>query len=260
MDSPMEVISPGLSATTFSDTSSVSGRVQYVYAVKAVNHNSLESEFSNLVTIRQAVRQLPAPPSGIATSLNSRTAIVVWPSVAIRDHAVAGYNVYRRELDGAKQFDLEQSAAAQAEALKFTLLNTLLITSSRFEDTNIEQGKTYEYAVASVDRFGMESTFSSFGIVDILNPSRLVTTCYIRKVSNGVNLSWDPGFATDADAVTIYRKKAGETNYQRIAVIKPSTQSYTDRTPIAGTLYVYIMRAEQGKRVIARSDEKNIRY
>ena len=144
----MDVISPGLSATSFSDTTAISGRVQYVYAVKAVNHNSLESDFSNHVTIRQAVRHLPPPPSGISGSADENKAVVVWPSAATKDHTVAGYNVYRRKFYADKTFNLDQSAATQAQALRFTLLNTVLVGSSRYEDLNVEVGEIYEYAIA----------------------------------------------------------------------------------------------------------------
>src|SRR5690606_36474870 len=42
--SDLEVVSPGLTAPSFTDTVRLSGRTQYSYAVKAVNKNSLESE------------------------------------------------------------------------------------------------------------------------------------------------------------------------------------------------------------------------
>lgn len=255
-----EVLSNGLQTTEYTDTSSVGGRTQYVYGVKAVNRNSLESDFSNLVTMRQSVLQLPQEPAGVNAWLNNRTVILDWPSAARADYAVAGYTVYRREAQPANAFDMRQSAAAQAVALKFMLLNRALLTATHFEDAGVQPGKIYEYAIASVDAFGAESTFSPFARIAATVPVRIVLTCTVRKVTTGVELAWERSFTTGAATVTVYRKKVGEASYQKAASVARQANSYIDKTARKGTLYTYLISAEAGTETLARSEEKNIRY
>lgn len=255
-----EVLSNGLQTTEYTDTSSIGGRTQYVYGVKAVNRNSLESDFSNLVTMRQSVLQLPQEPAGVNAWLNNHTVVLDWPSAARADYAVAGYTVYRREAQPANAFDMRKSAAAQAVALKFVLLTRTLQTTTHFEDAGAEPGKTYEYAVASVDVFGAESTFSPFARVAVTVPTRVVSTCTVRKVTAGVELAWEPSFTRGAATVTIYRKKAGEASYQKAGSVPRQATAYVDKTTQKGTLYTYVISAEAGLQTLARSEEKNIRY
>lgn len=258
--SRMDVISEGLKATEFTDTSSVNGRTQFVYAVKAVNNNSLTSEFSNLITMRQNVMQLPHEPSGANAYLRNHTVVLEWPSAARTDYAVAGYMVYRREAQAKNTFDMKQSAAAQASILKFTLLTNALVKATTYEDNTVETGKVYEYAIASVDVFGVESTYSPFAKIAINFPTRVVATCTVRKVSAGVALDWEEAFTQDASAIVIYRKKAGESSYQRTVSLKKNSTQYIDKTATKGNLYSYIISAENGNVVLAKSEEKNIQF
>jgi len=255
-----EVISPGLQTLEFTDTSSVSGRIQYAYAVKAVNNYSLESEYSNVVTMRQPVLHLPDAPAGVNAYVDQGKIVLSWPSTSRTDYAVAGYNVYRREAQPQNVFDAKQSAAAQAVNLKFVLLNDALITRPHFEDRQLTTGKVYEYAIASVDIFGVESTYSPFARLPIDITTRIVETCTIRKISIGVELTWDTSLLAGADAVVIYRKRAGDISYQKVVSLPARQTSYVDKTAAKGSLYIYVISAERGKDVLAKSEEKNIHY
>jgi fibronectin type 3 domain-containing protein len=153
-----------------------------------------------------------------------------------------------------------QSAAAQAVNLKFVLLNDALITRPHFEDRQLTTGKAYEYAIASVDVFGVESTYSPFARIQIDITTRIVETCTIRKISTGVELTWDTSLLTGADAIVIYRKRAGDLSYQKVVSLPARQTSYVDRTAAKGSLYIYIISAERGKDVLAKSEEKNIHY
>ncbi|MBT1712530.1 hypothetical protein KK062_30120, partial [Fulvivirgaceae bacterium PWU5] len=132
---------------------------------------------------------------------------------------------------------MRQSAAAQAVALKCVLRNRTLLTTTHFEDAGVQPGKTYEYAIASVDAFGAESTFSPFARVAATVLVRVVSTCTVRKVTAGVEVTWEPSFTTGAATVTIYRKKAGEVSYQKTASVARQATSYVDKTTQKGTLY-----------------------
>ena len=255
-----DVISPSLTTTSFTDTSSVSGRTQYVYAVKAVNKNSLESEFSDMITMRQAVMELPATPGGVQAYADNKKIILNWPAVTKTDHAIAGYNVYRRESQPKNDYDLKQSAAAQAVKLKFVLLNSNLIIQPHYEDTQVSSNVSYEYAVAAVDVFGMEGTYSPFAKVIVPVSIRLISTCTIRRVSTGVELGWEKEMAAGADAIIIYRKKAGEPDFKKLTATNKESVVYIDKTAARNTLYIYLISAEKNNTALAKSEEKNIRY
>jgi hypothetical protein len=255
-----EVISPGLQTLEFTDTSSVSGRVQYVYAIKAVNNYSLESEYSNLVTMRQSVVDLPDAPRGLNAYLDHGKVVLSWPSASRTDHAIAGYNIYKRELQAQDTFNANQPAAVQATSLKFILLNDALITQPNFEDRQLVPAATYEYAIASVDIFGIESTYSPFAKLTVEIAGRIVETCTIRKTGTGIELTWDPSLREGADVVSIYRKRAGTANYQRVASLTAGQTTFVDKTAAKGALYIYVISAERGKTVLAKSEEKNIHY
>jgi fibronectin type 3 domain-containing protein len=255
-----EVISPGITNTQYVDSSQVGGRTQYVYAVKAVSNNSLQSEFSNKVALRQAVAQLPIPPGGVNAYIENLTVILSWPSMSKLDHNIAGYNVYRRIAQKSPHvFDQKLSAAAQAQKINFELLNPSIIVSPSFEDKRAEPGITYEYAIASVDVFGIESTFSPFISVSTHRPVRIIQNCSIRKVTGGIMLEWDPVLTRDTDTVVIKRKKAGDSTYQRIASVKIDESSYLDTTAQKGILYIYEVEGQKSGNAVSRSDEKNIK-
>lgn len=255
-----EVISPGITDTRYVDSSRIGGRTQYVYAVKAVSNNSLQSEFSNKVALRQAVAQLPLPPGGGNAYTDNRKVILSWTSMAKLDHNIAGYNVYRRIARKSPElFDQKLSAAAQAAKFNFELLNSSVIVSSIFEDDRAEPGLNYEYSVASIDVFGLESSFSPFISVSTVQPVRVIQNCSIRKVTGGVMLEWDPALTSDAETVVIKRKKAGDTSYQNLASLTKNDLSFLDRTAVKGVLYIYEVEGRKSGNTVSRSDEKNIK-
>jgi fibronectin type 3 domain-containing protein len=255
-----EVISPGITDTQYVDSSRIGGRTQYVYAVKAVSNNSLQSEFSNKVALRQAVPQLPVPPGGGNAYVDNRTVVLSWPSMTKVDHNISGYNVYRRIAGKSSgSFDQKLSAAPQAAKFNFELLNGSIIVSPSFEDKLAEPGMNYEYAVASVDVFGMESTFSPFITVSTFQTVRTIQNCSIRKVTGGVMLEWDAALNRHTDAVIVKRKKAGDTTFQRLASMKVNEISFLDRTAVNGVLYIYEVEGQKAGKAISRCAEKNIK-
>ena len=254
------VISPGLDSTVFVDTSRVSGRTQYVYAVKAVSNNSMESDFSNKISLRQPFAQLPLAPGGVTGYLDNRAVVLSWSSMARLDHNIAGYNIYRRDAAPLNTFDTRKSAASQAEALQFVLLNREIIAVPSFTDATVTPGATYDYAVASVDVFGIESTFSPFATISLQLPARVITNTSIRKVTGGIALEWDPAMGTDAENVAIYRKKAGDVSFRRLSAVSKNETAFVDKTAVKGTLYIYEIRGERNTKAITRSEEKNIKF
>src|SRR5690606_1840834 len=121
------------------------------------------------------------------------------------------------EAQAKGDYDLKLSAAAQATKLKFTLLNSALVVQPHFEDVAAVAGINYEYAVASVDVFGLEGSYSPFAKIFLPVNTRVISTCTLRKVATGVELGWESEMAAGADAIVIYRKKSGDPKFQKIA-------------------------------------------
>ena len=87
----------------------------------------------------------PAVPSGLQAAFSGAGQQpfidLIWTPDTDAD--LAGYNVFRHE--------------AGAAPVK---INSLLVTSPAFRDTNVASGKTYSYSVSAVDVRGNESTLS----------------------------------------------------------------------------------------------------
>ena len=81
-----------------------------------------------------AVQVLP-PPVSYSVSLD-------WnPSTS----AVSGYNVYRGTVSGGP----------------YTQINPSLVTTTQYQDSDVESGQTYYYVVTSVDSSNVESAYSN---------------------------------------------------------------------------------------------------
>jgi hypothetical protein len=59
--------------------------------------------------------------------------------------AVIGYNVYRGTVSGGP----------------YTQINPSLVTTTKYQDSDVESGQTYYYVVTSVDSSNVESTYSN---------------------------------------------------------------------------------------------------
>ena len=117
----------------------------------------------------------PAVPAGLQAVLSGpgQQAFIdlIWNPVADAD--LDGYNVYRHE--------------AGAAAVK---VNSEVVKTPAFRDTQVVVGKTYFYSVAAVDERGNESG----------NPKRPVRVC-LRQVPQGLKLSLVPELIAAREAL-----------------------------------------------------------
>jgi hypothetical protein len=94
-----------------------------------------------------SVRLAPAP----APEPSSHSVTLVWtPSTS----AVIGYNVFRGTTSGGP----------------YTLLNSSLVTTTQYQDSNVESGQTYYYVATAVDSSNVESALSNEASATIPNP------------------------------------------------------------------------------------------
>lgn len=158
----LEVVSPALrDTTTFLDTTDfLDGRTNYTYGVKAVNYNKLRSDFSSFVTIRPNRKVIPSVPFGISGYVDGSRIRLNWKDMQSFDNAVTGYNLYRRTSSKIGEFRNKPPASKTADTLGFTKVNTNPIQKTYYDDNQINRGENYQYAISTVDEFGVESELS----------------------------------------------------------------------------------------------------
>jgi fibronectin type 3 domain-containing protein len=148
----------------------------------------------------------------------------------------------------------------QAESAGLQRLTEEMITSTSFDDSMVESGKTYHYWVSTVDLFDVESPLSnpvSFTaqLPPLLPPGRV----NVRTVSDGVEVMWNKTLQDNASGYHIYRRIAGSENAERIGEAALSDDQYLDQNVRSGELYWYSVSVTGDQRESAPSSEKAVR-
>ena len=91
-----------------------------------------------------------APASTPASATGSHKVVLNWTA---SPSAVVGYNVYRAPSQGS-----------------FVQLNSQPIAGLTYTDSTVQPGQTYSYAVAAVDKNGVQSIFSVPAAATIPSP------------------------------------------------------------------------------------------
>ena len=255
------VASPAIQDTTtfFDDNEMLSGRTNYVYAVKAVSLSQMESEFSNMVFIRPDRIIRPPAPTGIEGYAEQKRVRLFWGDQRRRDGAVAGYHVYRTS---SLQEISPDSAAAniQAEQSGFVRVNDSLLTSPSFDDINVESGQTYYYSVSSVDIFDVESMMSNPAPFTPSMPSlRPPSQVSVRSVTGGIELRWNQTLQDGAIGYRIFRRGEGQSEPVAIGLNDIDETRFLDQNVSQGELYWYAISVVGDNRESEASREESVR-
>jgi hypothetical protein len=141
-DEPAFAVAATASATPWTDTATEYGKT-YHYAIQALAKAGpafAESERSAQVAITPEDRFPPAAPAGLTAVPGVASIELAWERSTQAD--LAGYRVYRAAAGAALERLAETGQAPS------------------YSDRAFESGKTYRYAVASVDQAGNESKLS----------------------------------------------------------------------------------------------------
>lgn len=137
--------------------------VTYVFRVKSVDGDSLESVFSEPVSMMTLDETPPAAPDNFReTAKNMRSISLGWDA-ATDNVSVAGYNLY----SGA------------------TKINGSLIIDTSFTLPDLESNTSYSYTVTSVDTSGNESVNSDE--ITVTTDRAPVSTRFVKGVNLGGN-------------------------------------------------------------------------
>ena len=119
------------------------------YFVRAVSVGSggepVESAESNIVQLQAKDTFAPSAPAAITIAATPTTISIFFATNPEKD--VVGYRLYR-------------STDESLEKDKWELLTTQPLTTSTYQDTKVESGKTYFYYLTAVDRAGNVSSAS----------------------------------------------------------------------------------------------------
>ncbi|MBC7363228.1 MAG: hypothetical protein H5U07_01640 [Candidatus Aminicenantes bacterium] len=204
---------------------------QLFFAVRVKGKKGDWSAFSNLEKIEPVL--VPEPPEKLRAEMADREVILHWkaPEKMIDGKSVPGllaYNVYRAE-NGA-----------------FKKLNSTPVLDTRYEDKNVEFGRTYRYLVRALlasyaEAESEDSEEISFTPVDKTPPASPEGLQAFRS-SEGVVLSWLPSREEDLAGYRVYRAIEGK---ERVLLtpelIKQVT--YTDSAVEKNVVYEYSITA-----------------
>lgn len=195
--------------TSYMDTSVESG-VTYTYSVRCGNG------YGDSGYLAQGVSQLYLTAATITTIANvNNTVKVMWGAVPGTEH----YLVYRQE-SGSSEWKLLDKCAS---------------SKLFYEDSSVESGKTYKYAVGVENgkvstKIGFNSKNHKFLGAPVVSEA--------KNIVEGIKLSW--GKVNGAVSYEVYRKNNANEEWKLIDTINSTI--YIDKNIQEGLTYIYSLK------------------
>ncbi len=239
MQQVSEFIPASDSVTHFTDNSSVlSGKLTYGYAVKAENSSHIISAFSDTIYARPLKITIPPTPINVSLVSTGSGNMIYWQNMLAMEQTVVGYNIFRAVRSG--------NAAPQ----KFEKINRQIIkaSSNNYMDSLADKKETYSYYIQTVDGFGGISAASetvssrnapSAAVAEV--PAPLSLNGYF--VTEGIQLEWLPVNFPSLSSFKLYRYQRGEKPLLITTVKKENPLLFVDKTAVPGNLYFYYLVA-----------------
>jgi fibronectin type 3 domain-containing protein len=176
------------------------------------------------------------PPRELKAQVNADFIEVSWtaPTQNLDESepaVVRGYNLYRTDLENDP-----------------VLVNPGPVLETRFEDANFALGTTYRYVIRAVaNEFPpyIESADSQILEIEAKDtfPPAVPKDLVAIAGEDFVSLSWDMGRESDLELYRVYRRLAGEKEFQCLTPEGVSENAYTDRSVVSDKRYEYAVRA-----------------
>lgn len=158
----------------------------------------------------------PATPVIKSVAVGTKGVAVTWNAV----DGATSYTVYRRLVGGNWQ------------VIKVT-------SSTKFTDTTVVSGKTYQYTVKARNAAGLSGYKASANVKFFAAPTNIVPA----NATNSIKVTWSK--VKSASVYRVYRKLVTEDSWTYIGSSK--TTSFVDKKVVAADNYVYTVRAGDGK-------------
>jgi len=195
---------------------------------------------------------VPAPIDSLAVEQKEDRFFVSWvaptkDAVGRKLSDLAGFRVYRREVLPPTE-DCEECPTAYrlVKTVDLDYPEGVKIYDNRyvFAESDLENGKTYQYKVLSFKKDGSES-----GISNKIRRKKVATPPAPRlkaiSTPTGVTLEWEPGQTPGADSAgyNLYRRRGSDIG--TIVILTPvpvKERRYDDLRLEQGVAYVYTVR------------------
>lgn len=192
-------------------------------------------------------REKLSPPDIISNESNENGIKFSWSSV----EGAKNYKVYKLVKDSAGNNAYKTIAVLESNTLTYT-------------DKDVVYGKTYCYAVSSVDDLGTVSKYSEIALTYNFKVVTSLDTPVV-KISNsakGIKVTWNK--VENAETYRVYRStyNASTKKWSKWSVIKDgvTATSYTDGGVKLGTTYKYTVRALNGDVISGYKGTSGLKY
>ncbi|NBI31136.1 hypothetical protein ERL59_19570 [Chengkuizengella sp. YPA3-1-1] len=162
------------------------------------------------------ILSIPTPPTNVVATLNNSLISISWNEVVDSDY----YTIKRSTTSGGPHTIIANE-----------------VTTTSYDDININNGTTYYYMVSAVNDVGESENSNEVSILTIPNAPSGFTAI---SGSSEVQLSWDDSIG--AESYNIKRSTSVGGPYT-IIVNDITKTSYTDTTVENGTTYYYVVSA-----------------
>lgn len=208
------------------DTSdALSGERSYLYAATCISTSSVESDFSDTIAIHPKMKTKPNSPSRFTAYEENMNVHLVWEDMLPININTKSYLISRRDLPNGKFVTI--------------VPEDTIIKVPFWTDNSPEPGKSYEYAVQTVDEFGGVSesmTLCSIKLKEIQLP--IPPKVWITQNNGVVSIHWSECTMNEPLKLNIYRYQRGGKP-QLIKSCIPNDQKLEDLNVKKGNLYFY---------------------
>ncbi len=218
--------------TYVDSSSSLSGRRNYTYAVRAESTGNVVSELSNMLTARPGLSSLPPAPSYMKAFCEGTKVKLYWEDMRQADTGIAGYIVLRRN-----------ETAGRVPALPFMKIAGLSLPypANAFTDSTAKAGNIYTYAVQPVDISKIPGTQKSMLTVSLLKENPVAPFGLSAKnIREGILLEWIQLSCPGMQSFKLYRQLPGQAA-SLLSTLPATATAYTDTTVQGGQQYQYFI-------------------
>ena len=216
---PYTTVATGVTGTTYNNTG-LTASTTYYYVVSAVN-TAGESPNSAQASATTPANPPPPAPTGLTATAGNAQVTLSWTAST----GATSYNIKRATVSGGP----------------YTTIATN-VTSLSYTNTGLVNGTVYYYVVSAVNANGESANsaqVSATPSAGSLPPAPTGLTATAAGNNSDVRLNW-----TAVTGATSYKVKRATVNGGPYTVLAtPTTNTYTDTTPVQGTTYYYVVSA-----------------
>lgn len=228
--SPLKTINNG-KTTQFIDYSKKTPGASYKYTVRAFDNNGIYSYFKESGIVCVHLTKPDFKVEQIETADNSLALSITWIKVT----GATKYNIYKRDA-GTKSWTSAHYIGT--------------VTDTSYIDTNVINGKTYEYAVKAFNDNMNTSPFYTKSATAITIPTITKVFTINNVQSQFSRVSWNA--VEGADSYNVYRMAKDGAEWEKLT--NTTDKMYTDKSEGASTTaYYYAVSTVIGKLESAKS-------